>query len=131
MAFPTPTYPLFEPLCRIHEAIPSPHPTELPWELPPSLAPDPASLKLIANPNSPTGAFFATQEVEAIVGASSGIVAIDEAYVDFADENALSLALKYPNVLAARTFSKAYSLCFQRIGYFVGPIKPGKASATA
>src|SRR4029077_6079780 len=30
------------------------------------------------------------------------------------------LALKYPHVLVARTFSKAYSLCFQRVGYFVG-----------
>jgi histidinol-phosphate aminotransferase len=40
--------------------------------------------------------------------------------VDFADENALKLALKHPHVLVARTFSKAYSLCFQRVGYFVG-----------
>ena len=45
---------------------------------------------------------------------------LDEAYVDFADANALKLALKYPNVIVARTFSKAYSLCFQRVGYFVG-----------
>jgi histidinol-phosphate aminotransferase len=45
---------------------------------------------------------------------------LDEAYVDFAEENALHLALKHPHVLVARTFSKAYSLCFQRVGYFVG-----------
>ena len=45
---------------------------------------------------------------------------LDEAYVDFADENAMKLALKFPHVLVARTFSKAYSLCFQRVGYFVG-----------
>jgi len=47
-------------------------------------------------------------------------VVLDEAYVDFADENAMRLALKFPNVLVARTFSKSYSLCFQRVGYFVG-----------
>jgi len=47
-------------------------------------------------------------------------VILDEAYVDFAGENALKLALKYPHVIVSRTFSKAYSLCFQRIGYFVG-----------
>jgi histidinol-phosphate aminotransferase len=47
-------------------------------------------------------------------------VVLDEAYVDFAGENALKLALKYPHVLVSRTFSKAYSLCFQRVGYFVG-----------
>jgi histidinol-phosphate aminotransferase len=40
--------------------------------------------------------------------------------VDFASENAMSLALKHPHVLVARTFSKAYSLCFQRVGYCVG-----------
>ena len=32
----------------------------------------------------------------------------------------MRLALKFPHVLVARTFSKAYSLCFQRVGYFVG-----------
>ena len=121
VAFPTPTYPLFEPLCRIHEATPSPHPTELPWELPPSLAPDPASLKLIANPNSPTGAFFVTQEVEAVVGASSGIVAIDEAYVDFAPHSCLPLLEHHENVLLLRTFSKSYGLAGLRIGFALGP----------
>src|SRR5439155_8527843 len=58
VAFPTPTYPLFEPLCRIHGAAASTHPTEVPWELPPSLGADPAPLKFIVNPNSPTGAPF-------------------------------------------------------------------------
>jgi histidinol-phosphate aminotransferase len=48
------------------------------------------------------------------------VVVLDEAYVDFASENALKLALKHPHVLVARTFSKAYSLCFQRVGYFIG-----------
>jgi histidinol-phosphate aminotransferase len=32
----------------------------------------------------------------------------------------MTLALKYPHALVARTFSKAYSLCFQRVGYFIG-----------
>ena len=45
VAFPTPTYPLFEPLCRIHEAEASRHPTEDFAELPPSLGPDPSPLK--------------------------------------------------------------------------------------
>ena len=48
---------------------------------------------------------------------------LDEAYVDFAQENAMALATQYDHVLVSRTFSKAYSLCFQRIGYFVGPAK--------
>jgi len=50
-------------------------------------------------------------------------VVLDEAYVDFAEENAMALALKLPHVLVARTFSKAYSLCFQRVGYVVGHVE--------
>jgi len=48
------------------------------------------------------------------------VVLLDEAYADFAGENALELALKYPHVLVLRTFSKAYALCYLRIGYAVG-----------
>src|SRR6185369_7202816 len=43
----------------------------------------------------------------------------DEAYVDFAPEHAADLALRHSHVIVSRTFSKAYSLCFQRVGYFV------------
>jgi histidinol-phosphate aminotransferase len=58
--------------------------------------------------------------LETLCRVQKGVVVLDEAYVDFANENAMSLALKHPHVLVARTFSKAYSLCFQRVGYFVG-----------
>jgi len=47
-------------------------------------------------------------------------VILDEAYVDFSDDNAMRLAKRYPHVIISRTFSKSYSLCFQRVGYFVG-----------
>ena len=121
VAFPTPTYPLFEPLCRIHEAVASTHPTELPWELPPSLGADPARLKFIVNPNSPTGALFDRPVVEAVVAASSGVVVIDEAYVDFAPHSCLPLLERYDNVLLLRTFSKSYGLAGMRIGFALGP----------
>ncbi len=121
VAFPTPTYPLFEPLCRIHQTTPSTHPTELPWELPASLGPDPAPLKFIVNPNSPTGALFDLPSVEAAVAASSGVVVIDEAYVDFASRSALELIDRHENVLLLRTFSKSYGLAGMRIGFAIGP----------
>ncbi|HKW71420.1 MAG TPA: aminotransferase class I/II-fold pyridoxal phosphate-dependent enzyme, partial [Candidatus Dormibacteraeota bacterium] len=120
VAYPTPTYPLFDPLCRVHEAVASTHPTELPWELPPSLGPDPAPLKFIVNPNSPTGALFAERDVEAAVAASSGMVVIDEAYVDFALASALPLMKRHENVLLLRTFSKSYGLAGMRIGFALG-----------
>jgi histidinol-phosphate aminotransferase len=79
-----------------------------------------AALTLVTTPNAPSGRGYPTAELEKLCRAQKGVVVLDEAYVDFAEENALSLALKFPHVLVARTFSKAYSLCFQRVGYFVG-----------
>jgi histidinol-phosphate aminotransferase len=79
-----------------------------------------AALTFITTPNAPSGRGYATTELEKLCRAINGVVVLDEAYVDFARENAMKLALKYPHVLVARTFSKAYSLCFQRVGYFVG-----------
>lgn len=121
VAYPTPTYPLLEPLCRIHEARPSTHPTEEFSELPPSLAADPAPLKFIVNPNSPSGALFDQDAVEGAVAASSGVVVIDEAYVDFAPHSCLPLLERYDNVLLLRTFSKSYGLAGLRIGFALGP----------
>ena len=121
VAYPTPTYPLLEPLCRIHEARPSTHPTEEFSELPPSLAADPAPLKFIVNPNSPSGALFDQVAVEHVVSASSGVVVIDEAYVDFAPHSCLPLLERYDNVLLLRTFSKSYGLAGLRIGFALGP----------
>jgi histidinol-phosphate aminotransferase len=79
-----------------------------------------AALTFITTPNAPSGRGFSTTELETLCRAHTGIVVLDEAYVDFAGEHALPLALRYPQVIVARTFSKAYSLCFQRVGYCVG-----------
>jgi histidinol-phosphate aminotransferase len=79
-----------------------------------------ASLTFVTTPNAPSGRGYATKELQALCRALSGVVLLDEAYVDFASEDAMSLH-RLPNVLVSRTFSKGYSLCFQRVGYFVGP----------
>lgn len=82
---------------------------------------DHAALTFITTPNAPSGRGYPTAGLQALCRHQNGIVVLDEAYVDFATENAFSLALENPNVLVARTFSKAYSLCFQRVGYMAGP----------
>ena len=82
-----------------------------------------AALTFVTTPNAPSGCGYATADLNALCRAQKGVVILDEAYVDFAGENAMALATKYDHVLVSRTFSKAYSLCFQRIGYFVGPAK--------
>jgi len=79
-----------------------------------------AALTFLTTPNAPSGRGYSTAELEALCRRQRGVVVLDEAYVDFAEENALRLALAHPHVLVTRTFSKAYSLCFQRVGYGVG-----------
>jgi histidinol-phosphate aminotransferase len=79
-----------------------------------------AALSFLTTPNAPSGRGYGRGQLEELCREQRGVVVLDEAYVDFGKENALELALKYPHVLVARTFSKAYSLCFLRVGYFVG-----------
>jgi histidinol-phosphate aminotransferase len=79
-----------------------------------------APLTFITTPNAPSGRGYETRDLEVLCRAQKGVVVLDEAYVDFARENAFSLAMRFPHVLVARTFSKAYSLCFLRVGYFAG-----------
>jgi histidinol-phosphate aminotransferase len=79
-----------------------------------------AALTMVTTPNAPSGRGYTRMELAALCRAQRGVVVLDEAYVDFADEHAMPLALELSHVLVARTFSKAYSLCFQRVGYMVG-----------
>ena len=123
----TPSYSLYPVLAAIHGARTNAVRLADDFSLPPlavlkkSKAWDfHAALTLVTTPNAPSGRAFPTVELEALCREHRGVVVLDEAYVDFAEENALHLALKHPHVLVARTFSKAYSLCFQRVGYFVG-----------
>jgi histidinol-phosphate aminotransferase len=82
-----------------------------------------AALTFITTPNAPSGRGYSKQELKDLCRAQKGVVVLDEAYVDFARENAFSLALEFPHILVARTFSKAYSLCFLRVGYMAGNVQ--------
>ena len=120
IAYPTPTYPLFEPLCKIHEAIAAPHPCGEGWTWPQALADDHAPLKFIVNPNSPTGTWSPESAVENVLATARGVVVLDEAYVDFAPESCAGLLERYRNLLILRTFSKSYALAGMRIGFALG-----------
>jgi len=121
VAYLHPTYSLLEPLGRMHECVLAPHAMTADWEPPDGFAADPAPLKFLVNPNSPTGTWLDRDAVREVVVRSAGVVVVDEAYVDFAPESRFDLVEEgLENVLLLRTFSKSYALAGMRIGYAVG-----------
>jgi histidinol-phosphate aminotransferase len=128
VAFPDPSYPLFEPLCGIHEVRASTHPLTADWGLNAAFATDEAPLKFLVNPNSPTGTWVGKAAVREVLERSRGVVVLDEAYVDFAPEDRLDLLAEgFDNLVLLRTFSKAYALAGMRVGYAVA--EPGLVEA--
>lgn len=76
-----------------------------------------ASVFFLTNPNAPTGVAFPLSQIEELLIAIDGLLVVDEAYVDFGGESAVSLLNDYENLIVVRTFSKSYSLAGMRVGF--------------
>ncbi len=121
VAFPVPTYSLYETLVAVQggEAVRVPFGDD--FALPAAaLAAARARVTFLCNPNSPSGTFVPIDAVADLADAVAGILVVDEAYVDFAPDHALRLVGTRPNVLVLRTLSKSYSLAGLRVGLAFG-----------
>jgi len=79
-----------------------------------------APIFFITSPNAPTGVGFSNGDLRKILQGYSGLLVVDEAYADFADQNAVELLSEFSNLFITRTFSKSYSLAGLRVGYGLG-----------
>ncbi|MDI1300661.1 MAG: histidinol-phosphate transaminase [bacterium] len=76
---------------------------------------------IFPNPNAPTGVLTPLVAIEALLQRNTeSVVVVDEAYIDFGGETAISLVKKYPNLLVTQTLSKSRSLAGLRVGLAVG-----------
>jgi histidinol-phosphate aminotransferase len=121
LAYPVPTYSLYPVLARLQNcrAIEVPFGEE--FDLPAQLATTGAALTVVCNPNAPTGSFVPVEELASLADRLDGVLLIDEAYADFAEQNCVSLVKRFGNVIVLRSLSKGYSLAGLRFGYALAP----------
>jgi histidinol-phosphate aminotransferase len=124
VAYATPTYSLYETLIEIQGGTKAAVDYPPDFSVPDTLATQNARLTFLCNPNSPSGTLVSLQEIDRLARALSGILVVDEAYVDFADSegaSVLPLIRQLPNLVVLRTFSKSFSLAGMRIGVAFAP----------
>ena len=121
IAYPYPSYVLYETLAEAQGAHPVAIDFPRDFSLPRALFDVPAKIVFVTSPNSPSGTTFpASLLAELAEAQSNALVVVDEAYADFADENALDLARTRDNVAVLRTFSKSHALAGMRLGLLFG-----------
>jgi histidinol-phosphate aminotransferase len=121
LRLPYPSYILYKTLAELQGARSEEVRFNADWSLPAEFAKGRDDLRVVflANPNSPSGTMVPPQKVLEIAEQLPCPLLVDEAYVDFADVNCMSLVAKCEKVMVSRTLSKSYALAGLRFGYIV------------
>jgi len=119
--FPDITYSFYPVYCGLYNIESKKVPLTESFEINPDDFKQPNGGVIFPNPNAPTGRYLELQYVEEILTANPDrVVVVDEAYIDFGGESAITLVDRYPNLLVSQTLSKARSLAGLRVGFAVG-----------
>ena len=120
VVYPAPTYVLYRTLAEIQDApvveVPFDDSFVLPVE---QLLAAQGALTFVTNPNSPSGTAAPRERLTDLATALEGLLVIDEAYVAFADDDALTLVRHHRNVVILRTLSKSHALAGLRLGFAI------------
>jgi len=119
VAYPVPTYSLYPVLANLQNCKAIEIPFDNEFNLPAKLAATGAALTIVCNPNAPTGTFVKVEELASLADELTGVLLVDEAYVDFAEENCAGLVKDFENVIVLRSMSKGYCLAGLRFGYAI------------
>lgn len=128
LLLPVPTYTMYEVYSSATDAravtVQAGDDLEFPFEALLAAITPRTKIIAVANPNSPAGsAATRGQLVELAQRAPQAVVLVDEAYFHFHGETVMDLVGKVPNLMVARTFSKAYGLAGLRLGLLAGRVE--------
>ena len=111
-----PTYSLYEVLIDLYGAKIAYIDLDADYQLSEAMFAAKGRLAFLTRPNAPTGVAISREAAERFCRAFDGIVVIDEAYVDFAEDSCIDFPQRLDNVIVMRTFSKSFSLAGMRVG---------------
>jgi histidinol-phosphate aminotransferase len=118
VAYAQPTYSLYPVLAQIQDCQAIETQRDADGSLD-ELARINAPLTVVCNPNAPTCDMLSVDSLARLAERLTGVLFIDEAYVDFAEDNAIRLIKDFDNVIILRSMSKGYSLAGLRFGFGV------------
>jgi histidinol-phosphate aminotransferase len=119
-----PTFALYRQITTVlgGEVVSVPLTTELSFdvsglqETESELQPD---VTILCSPNNPTGCVLSDEDLLALLGSTSSLVVVDEAYHEFAGHSVVPLLQEHENLVVLRTFSKAMAMAALRVGYLL------------